>query len=355
MTKLKYYKYFYPQLYGKLNSTNIVLPTYNSSIYVNMPSKTIYRYFMYFAFFTANAQPQDIEAIHKQEQVLIGGILQTIDIKGSDINNPILLFLHGGPGTSLIPVSESFTQNLQKHFLVVQWDQRQTGSTLIANVSPEPLTTALLQSDAHEMVSYLLKNFNKPKLYLASHSWGSILGFDIASKNPEQLYAYICISGLIDQDKNARLTIDMLNNWAKENANAEAQEELSHVKVPYKTPDDLFYAQKWLFIHNGVEFAKEDNFKPTYYRWLDVWFPTWLASVQNNRFNQQQEFHCPIYFFEGNGDQQQSHYIVEDYYNWIKAPKKDFFWFTNSGHTIFNTEPDKIQSTLIERILPETN
>lgn len=320
-----------------------------------MQIKSLFLILQSFLMFTAGAQTQKGKNIDKQEQVLIGGIVQTIEIKGTDFNNPILLFLHGGPGTSLIPVSESFTQDLQKHFVVVQWDQRQTGSTLKTNASPVPLSTALLQADANEMVTYLLKHFNKPKLYLVSHSWGSILGFDIASKQPESLYAYICISGLIDQNKNAQLTMDMLNKWATENTIAEAQIELARVKVPYQTPDDLFYAQKWLFIHNGVEFAKEDDFKPTYYRWLDVWFPTWLASVQNNRFNQQQEFQCPIYFFEGNGDQQQSHYIVEDYYNWIKAPKKDFFWFTKSGHTIFNTEPDKIQSLLIEPILPQTH
>lgn len=319
-----------------------------------MPLKSICCCFLCFIIFTANAQSQKNAHVNQQAQVLIGGILQTIDIKADDINDPILLFLHGGPGTSLMPVSESFTQDLQKHFVVVQWDQRQTGSTLKTNASPEPLTTALLQADANEMVTYLLKHFNKPKLYLVSHSWGSILGFDIASKQPESLHAYICISGLIDQDKNARLTIDMLNDWAKENAMSEAQQELARVKVPYETPDDLFYAQKWLFIHNGVEFAKEADFKPTYYRWLDVWFPMWKQSVQKSRYSYQQEFQCPIYFFEGNGDQQQSHYIVEDYYNWIKAPKKDFFWFTQSGHTIFNTEPDKIQSILIDQILPET-
>ncbi len=303
---------------------------------------------------TTSAQTQSNKGINKQDQVLIGGILQTIDIKASDINNPILLFLHGGPGTSLMPVSESFTQLLQQHFVVVQWDQRQTGNTLKANASPQPLTVELLQSDATEMVAHLLKTYNKPKLYLISHSWGSVLGFDMATKHPEQLYAYICISGIIDQDKNTRLTMDLLTKWAKETSNKKAQQELALVKIPYESADDLFYAQKWLFIHNGVDFAKEADFKPTYYRWLAVWFPMWLKSVQGSRFEQIQEFQCPIYFFEGNGDQQQSHYIVEDYYNWIKAPKKDFFWFTKSGHTIFNSEPDKIQSVLINDILPKT-
>lgn len=55
------------------------------------------------------------------------------------------------------------------------------------------------------------------------------------------------------------------------------------------------------------------------------------------------EINTPVYFIEGNGDKQKSHYLVEDYYKFVKAPKKGMFWMKKSGHTIFNTEPDKLQ------------
>jgi len=295
--------------------------------------------------------------LHIDEHLIvpIGGINQVITIKSTGRDKPILLFLHGGPGSSLIPVSASFTDKLQTEFTVIQWDQRQTGETAALNNSPVPLTPELMKSDASEMVQYILNRLNQPKLFLVSHSWGSVLGFDLAEHHPELLYAYICISGIIDQEKNAALTVDMLHKWAKSTKNKEASNELKKVNIPFKVADDLFYSQKWLFIHNGVEFAQKEDFKPTYYRWLDTWFPMWLASVQGSKFKQLTEVKCPIYFLEGNGDKQASHQIVEDYYHFIKAPKKDFFWFTKSGHTIFNTEPEKIQSVIIKDILPETH
>lgn len=286
--------------------------------------------------------------------VPIGSIRQVITIKSAGKDKPILLFLHGGPGSSLMPVSETFTDQLQKKFTVIQWDQRQTGETATLNDSLVRLTPELMKSDALEMVQYLLKRLNQPKLYIVSHSWGSVLGFDLAEHHPELLYAYICISGIIDQQKNAALTSNMLNKWAKNTKNKEALNELKKVNIPYKVADDLFYSQKWLFIHNGVEFAKKEDFMPTYHKWLATWFPMWLSSVQGSKFKQLFEVKCPIYFLEGNGDKQASHQIVADYYHFIKAQKKGFFWFTKSGHTIFNTEPEKIQSVIIKDILPET-
>lgn len=286
--------------------------------------------------------------------VNIGGIKQFLSVKGADKKNPLLLFLHGGPGTSLIPVASSFTDKLQEKFVVVQWDQRQTGQTLRLNSSPEELTAELLQKDTYQVILYLLKQFKEKKLYLSSHSWGSVLGFNIAEKHPELLYAYIPISPVIDQKRGAELTMDMLIKWAQEGNNKTAIRELKLVKLPFETADDLFYSQKWLFIHNGVDFAQKSEFRTNYYKWLAVWFPMWKQSTQSNLFKTLPVIKCPVYFFEGNGDKQKSHDLVDEYYKFLKAPKKQLFWFTKSGHTVYNSEPEKIQQILIENVLPET-
>lgn len=291
--------------------------------------------------------------IDTTEVVPIGGIKQFIKLQGTDETKPLLLFLHGGPGTSLIPVADTFTNKLKEHFVVIQWDQREAGETLKLNHSPEKLSLRLLQKDTDEIIQYLLKKFNRKKLFLVSHSFGSMLGFNVAEKHPELLYAYIPISAIVDQRKSEKLTMEMLNKWAKETNNDVAVKELALVKIPFENPDDLFYSQKWLFIHNGVDFAKEDGFKAKYHDWLAIWFPMWKQAVTNNLFKTLTKVNCPVYFIEGNGDQQQSHYLVEDYYKLLKAPKKDLFWFEKSGHTVFNSEPDKLQQVIIEKILPE--
>src|SRR3954465_8272293 len=115
------------------------------------------------------------KSIDTHEVVMVGGIKQYIQIKGQDDAKPILLFLRGGPGGSLLRKTDQMTGKLQQHFVVVQWDQRETGETLKINKSPERLTLELFYNDTHELIDTLLKRFQKPKLYLAGYSWGSCL------------------------------------------------------------------------------------------------------------------------------------------------------------------------------------
>ncbi|ELY2016419.1 alpha/beta hydrolase [Flavobacterium psychrophilum] len=296
----------------------------------------------------------NILKIDTTEIVQIGGIKQFISIKGNNKENPILLFLHGGPGTSLVESSEKFTEKLKNEFVVVNWDQRETGETGKINSVNENLTPEFFKNDAYELIKYVLDKFKHKKLYLVSHSWGSVLGFDIAEKHSELLYAYIPISPIVDQNKASKLTMEMLNNWAIKTKDSNAITELNLVKIPFENQNDLFYSQKWLFIHNGVEFARKEDFKTNYYKWLATWFPIWKKSTENNLFETLRKINCPIYFIEGNGDKLKSHYIVKDYFEFIKAPKKKMFWMKKSGHTVYNSEPEKLQKIIIEKIKPET-
>jgi pimeloyl-ACP methyl ester carboxylesterase len=102
--------------------------------------------------------------IDTDQIITIGGIRQYIRIKGKDDSKPILLFLHGGPGGSLLSKSDQMTGKLQQHFVVVQWDQRETGETLKLNKSPQPLTLSLFYNDSHDLIDTLLKKFQKPWL-----------------------------------------------------------------------------------------------------------------------------------------------------------------------------------------------
>lgn len=86
--------------------------------------------------------------------------------------------------------SEKFTEKLKNEFVVINWDQRETGETGKINSANENLTPELFKNDAYELIKHVLGKFNHKKLYLVSHSWGSVLGFDIAEKHSELLYAY---------------------------------------------------------------------------------------------------------------------------------------------------------------------
>jgi hypothetical protein len=63
--------------------------------------------------------------INSLEPVRIGGIGQWVEIRGQNVNNPILLFIHGGPGIAFIPLAGAWQASWERYFTVVQWDQRE--------------------------------------------------------------------------------------------------------------------------------------------------------------------------------------------------------------------------------------
>jgi pimeloyl-ACP methyl ester carboxylesterase len=293
---------------------------------------------------TGNAR----QKIDTTEIVEVNGIKQFISIKGNDNTQPMLLLLHGGPGKSLIESAESFSDKLKNEFIVVNWDQRQTGETSKLNEGNQPLSVDIMISDAEQIIQYILHQYNRQKLYLVSHSWGSVLGFDIARNHPELLYAYVGISPIIDERTSEILTLKMLKEWSRNTNDSSALSEINQINLPLETTKDLFTFQKWLFIKNDVAFARKDDFKTNYYNWMNMWFRLWKESVRVSMFDHSKTYDCPVYFIEGNADKYESHNLVKDYYNYIKAPQKDLYWMKKSGHTVFNTEPDKLQEVIIK-------
>lgn len=294
--------------------------------------------------------------IDKSESPLINGIKQYITIKGDDNTKPVLLFLHGGPGGSVINEANRFTRELQKNFVVVQWDQRETDRTLQLNRSPVPLSIGLMQNDTKELIDYLLNQFDQKKLYLAGYSWGTVLGFYIADKYPELLYAYIAISPVIHQQESEQLTLAMLKQQAEENKNELELNELAQVKVPFENSKQLYYSRKWLFAFDGNPMRNQDTTGMIRYfeRWSQIWLPIWNESLNQNRFKETPTLNCPVYFFVGRKDHQTHFSVAEKYYNELTASKKKLYWFEKSAHTIINTEPALLQEIIIKEILPAT-
>src|SRR5271170_2018624 len=136
-----------------------------------------------------------IESVHgivEERFVRIGDIDQWISIRGEDQNNPVLLVIHGGPG-SCYSIFTPHIRKWEKHFTIVQWDQRgagktfkQTGSYGCGKISMKQLT-----SDGIEVAQYLRARLHKDRLFLMASSMGSTFGLQIARTCPEMFYAYI--------------------------------------------------------------------------------------------------------------------------------------------------------------------
>jgi pimeloyl-ACP methyl ester carboxylesterase len=274
----------------------------------------------------------------------VGGIKQFVSIKGKDNRNPLLLFLHGGPGNSVIHYAEKFTHKLQEHFIVVQWDQRNAGKTLALNKSPEPLTVDLFESDTHQVVDTLLKQFHQPKLYLVGHSWGTFLGFYMAKNYPDLLYGYIPICPMINQQESERVILELMKQKASRAKNDAALRELSLVKIPFENGEQLYFHRKWVLDYMG---SKAKITKAQVQEWASMWLALFNEASKDNLFESAPALRCPVYFFVGRKDVQTNSGITEKYFNILDAPKKQLYWFERSGHSLPTTEPDLLQEIII--------
>jgi proline iminopeptidase len=139
------------------------------------------------------------------EKKEINGWPQYLLMRGKDASLPVLLFLHGGPGSSETGLLRSCNSELENHFIMVYWDQRGAGRSYSPCIDKKTLTIDQLASDTHELILYLKKKFNKDRIFLAGHSWGSFLGALVAGKYPEDLYCYIGIGQLVNLHDNEKI------------------------------------------------------------------------------------------------------------------------------------------------------
>ena len=162
--------------------------------------------------YSLNGLPDSIPGrINEERFIKINGIEQWVTIKG-DRSKPVVLFLHGGPGSPITPYADGVYGNWEKDFVLVQWDQRGTGRTYGRNapeeLTPEflksnPLTIGQMTADGVELAKYLIQYLGKEKMILFGTSWGSVLGVKMATAQPDLFYAYIGHSQIVDPSSAA--------------------------------------------------------------------------------------------------------------------------------------------------------
>lgn len=288
-------------------------------------------------------------SIDTSQSIEIGGIKQWIAIKGQDDSDPVLLFLHGGPGNSVMGYAEKFTTELQKHFVVVQWDQRESGKTAELNATNKPLSVELLSNDAIEVINHLRKRFSQDKIFLMGHSWGGFLALKIASEHPELLVASFAVSPMVHQLESERLSLQMMIDKATKEKNQEALKELQTVRVPFENGEQLYFHRSWLLKFAGRK-SPEKSFVET---WAKKWLALFNEASAVNFFVTAPQINCPVYFFVGRKDYQTNFQLTDDYYKVLRGPTKGLYWFEDSAHSVPTSEPAKLQQVIITDVLPK--
>ena len=124
----------------------------------------------------------------------VNGQEQWISIYGENKDNPVMLFLHGGPGDTYSYADFHVLRKLAKDYTVVNWDQRNAGKTWVHNAQDSEITPELMRSDLETLTDQILEYTGKDKLTLLGLSWGTLYADDFALRHPEKAECVIDLS-----------------------------------------------------------------------------------------------------------------------------------------------------------------
>ena len=319
-------------------------------------------------------------SISEKIYININGMEQGMFIKSKDINNPVLLFVHGGPGMPEYWLTQRYPTGLEDYFTVVWWEQRGAGLSYSPDIPPESMTAEQFISDTIEVTNYLRNRFGKEKIYLMAHSWGSYIGIQAAAREPDLYHAYIGVGQISHQIQSEQLAYQYALAYYKENGNTKMVRKLEAAPPTLTVPlPDKYEALRDAYMHGaGIGTTRDMKsvvtgiFLPS---WLfqeytvgekvSLWrgkiysrsrsFSLWDKMQITDLTQQVTELEIPVYFLHGVYDYTCAYPLAKDYFETLEAPVKGFYTFENSAHSPMFEEPEKVLKILLVDVLIGTN
>ncbi|MCC5905717.1 MAG: alpha/beta hydrolase [Balneolaceae bacterium] len=297
-------------------------------------------------------------------KIELGGMDQYILLRGANRSNPVLLWLHGGPGAAQMPLAHHLDKKLEQEFIVVHWDQRGAGKSNHRHFDESTMTFNQFMRDAHELIRYLQTRFDQDKIFLLGHSWGSQLGIELAAKFADDFHAYISVSQVVDNYRSYEIAHKWLTDQAHQTANQAILERLKELgKPPYTKHRNHVQFAGLIGDHGGnfdislgklarIALRAPEYSLTDYYRWLNGANrgsgPMWkeIYKHQINYIGQIPELEIPVYFLAGLHDYNTPYELIHEYFDMIEAPQKDLILFDQSAHTPFLGEPETFTEEL---------
>lgn len=300
----------------------------------------------------------------------INGVDQSVVIRGRDRANPVLIWLHGGPGSGETPILRSFNSQLEDHFTVVYWDQRLAGQTLDPFAPPPArLTVADMLSDLDVLVDRTRARLGHDKVLLVGHSWGTMLGVIYASRHPDKVTAYVGIGQMADKPTAETASYDYTVDQARTRGDAKALADLKKIGPPPYSGDGIFIERAWLSKFGGSTHAALGlpkmiliGVQEPESNWRDLWAtnhggllgykllePQLLSTNLDRTYTR---FEVPIFIAAGRYDHVTDATLSKAYFDRITAPQKGFIWFDQSGHDPHLEEAAKFNSWMIAAVRP---
>ncbi len=304
--------------------------------------------------------PDYPNGIYKYEHVEINGIKQYIQIRGKDKSNPVILFIHGGPGGSMAGLAHIMQGSWEDKFTVVNWDQRNTCKTLLANKDKvaEIAKIGTMEDyiqDIDEIIKYLHTVCEFEKLIIMGFSWGSVIGSEYAKVHPENVSAYIGVGQLINYIEGFQVVCGQLMERAREAGNKKDIKKINTIlaAIPEDGHDiDELLKQVMVFSSLGAKYiSKNTRAFPTKEFFASPLLDkasrkTWFKSDSKNYegtfktmcdydFRDHMSFPVPVVFITGEDDTSCPHSMLQEIIDNVEAPSKELHIVSKAGHTCF--------------------
>lgn len=277
----------------------------------------------------------------------IGGHDQAMMIRGRDIENPVLLYLAGGPGGTDIGAMRADV-SLEQRFVVATWDQRGAGKSYGALDPTDSFTLDQMVADTLEVTDYLRERFDEDKVFVVGQSWGSTLGALAVAERPDLYHAFVGIGQMVSQRETDIMFWEDTMAWATSTGRDDLAETLRrNGPPPYQEVSD--YAPIVSYEHDWNAYPEFDGsnempsilFVPEYsfmdrinaFRGFLDTAATLYPQLQGIDFREDlPRLDVPYYMILGEHEARGRAVLANEWYDQLEAPYKESIVFAGSGH-----------------------
>ena len=300
--------------------------------------------------------------------VSLGGVEQWIQIRGDDRRNPVLLFVHGGPGSPVSPIS-SVLRTWEKYFTVVMWDQRDAGKTFVRNGAVREMSLPRVTQDGIELAQFLCRHLGKRKIIVLGHSWGTMVGLGMVVKRPELFSAYVGTGQVVSIAEKE--PVDYVRTMARLRAARDEdgiRELTASGPPPYPSEVQMRVERS---LSERTDIASERNilrdmlpvglFAPDWSLWDIYWTlqasdyaedATFAADASYDARKFATRLQLPFFVINGELDHVTPTDLAKPYFDEVHAPLKQFVVLNGAGHSAVLTEPGVFLRELVTRVRP---
>jgi pimeloyl-ACP methyl ester carboxylesterase len=311
------------------------------------------------------------EGKYESEYVHINGIEEFFLHFPSSPEKEVILFLHGGPGTSEAVTGHNMLKYHEDKFHVVYFDQRGTGKTFVRNVEKEADINNLLE-DLEESVEYIKNKYKKEKIIILGHSWGTVLGTLYVKKHPENVLCYVGVAQVININDNERSRCNYLIDMYSKSGKRRQEKFLQRLgeKTDWKyNKSDLSKNQilrlRMMQMRNkmldgaSLSMLKIMKNSPVYEKTdLKVMMSAkkrctklWEYIYNYNLYEIVNDWPVRALFISGSKDFQVPNALVKEYFDTISGEESQLEIFEGAGHFVMFDEGEKFWDTIYKFVM----